>query len=608
MSTKSTALLVALAALLFAFIYFVERPAQVAANIPADQSVLPGINPEKVTSIEFQIDGGARMIRLEKSNDLWQVTAPVPYPASARHVANFLQQLAQWQWDSVIENPSSWEEFGLVQDQFTISVNQGDGVHTLKVGNLSPVGDKVYLSLLGSHQIFVAGTNVLGLISKDDFAWRDLTLMNLNLTPFQRLKVTYTNGDFMKLQLDPVTLLWKMTAPSGGARADSAKINDLLTRLQCTPIRAFATGGTLPDHPLILTFLRDANETSDTNIAVELQVGPPLTNAPEFSVATRLSPPGLIVISNAAILPWEGDYTNFLDRHLISVSPATIASVAIEGRGIENFTVQKSESNLWQVTCTNGESFPADPVLMQDWLSALTNIQVAIGRSPQADLTPFGLDNPATALVHYKLIYAANPAQTNTPATDLLFGLGTNRPPPIFEMGNGEKTVNSIDIDSFNRLPRFYWQLRNRSIWRFRSNEVVAIAIHQHGCDLRYTRNTNGIWTKPVGYAVNEPFQAAFEETLAAVGQLDANYWSGYDDSNPARFGFDEADYRISFELNRHGQTETNTVQFGGASAYVHPYASITRNDRRLIFEFPADIYAEVAQCFSIPKILWRTR
>jgi len=603
MSTKSTALIVAFAALLFAFIYFVEHPAHVAASIPADQSVLPGLDPGKVTSIEIQIDGGARMLRMEKSNELWQLTAPVPYPASARHIAVLLQQLAQWQWDSVIENPSSWEEYGLVQDRYTISLRQGDDLHTLKVGNISPVGDKVYVSLLGSHQVFVAKPNALGLIYKEDVLWRDRTLLNLNSTSFQILKVTSTNGNVMKLQLDPNTVLWKMTDPIA-ARADSAKINDLLTRLQNTPVVGFAVNGALPDKPL-LTFLRDATETNEAN---ELRVGASLSNSPDLVVAGRLSPPGLIVISNAPILPWQSDYTNFLDRHLISVSPDTIASIAVEGRGIENFTVRNTEPGLWQVTCTNGEWFPADKALMTNWLSALTNIQVGKGTSPQAVLTPYGLDHPASALLHYKLYYAGSPLQTNAPMTDLLFGLGTNPPAQIYEMGNGETTVNTIDQRSFDRLPLFYWQLRDRAIWQFQSNEVVAIAIHQHGCDLRYTRDTNGIWTKPVGYAVDEPFQPAFEETLAGVGQLVANYWSGYGDSPVGQFGFDQADYWISFELKRQGQMETNTVQFGRGSPYLHQYACVLREGRRLSFEFPADLYANIEQCWRIPPKLWRNR
>ena len=54
----------------------------------------------------------------------------------------------------------------------------------------------------------------------------------------------------------------------------------------------------------------------------------------------------------------------------------------------------------------------------------------------------------------------------------------------------------------FDRLPKAYWQLRDRAIWHFESNEVVAIDIHQRGGHLRYTRDEHNQWTLPPGSSV----------------------------------------------------------------------------------------------------------
>ena len=53
-----------------------------------------------------------------------------------------------------------------------------------------------------------------------------------------------------------------------------------------------------------------------------------------------------------------------------------------------------------------------------------------------------------------------------------------------------------------------------------------------------------------------------------ALGELRAIYWSGYGEDHLERFGFDEADYRIAFEIKRGGQMETNTIQFGKPSPH----------------------------------------
>jgi len=55
-----------------------------------------------------------------------------------------------------------------------------------------------------------------------------------------------------------------------------------------------------------------------------------------------LQPPGLIEIDQAPLLPWEGDYANFLDRHLLSVDPALIGAIEVSGAGVESFAVRKT--------------------------------------------------------------------------------------------------------------------------------------------------------------------------------------------------------------------------------------------------------------------------
>jgi len=615
-STKSTILLLAAAALLFAFIYFVEQPRQ-AARIPSNHRVLPELNPAKIAALEIHVGGGAQIIRaekinLEKTNQPWQLTKPEAYPASGELIEELLQELAQWEWQTSIDRPNSWEEYGLGQDPlFTLLLQENGQDHILEIGHISPLGDKVYLNLRGSGQVLVAGTNVLNWIPTNQLQWRDLTVLDLEGTPFQKLQVRSTNWNF-DLEVDPASRLWKMTKPLE-ARADTPQINQWLGQLQTLRVRRFvpdeahavdATGvpGPPPTTKFVLTFLRD---TSETNKALELQVGDspggPTNLQTNLAYARRLQPPGLIEIDKAPLLPWEGDYTNFLDRHLLSVSPDLIGSIEVTGAGlVDTFTAQKTADSPWRVTSANGETFLADELLMKDWLSALTGIQVEIGRSVVADKTPYGLDKP---LLHYRL-YDARPAgQTNPLVAEMLFGLGTNQPGKIFEMGNDGKYVKSIDPVQFSRLPQAYWQLRDRAIWHFESNEVVAIEVRQPGSRLRYTRDERNQWTLPPGSRVAVA-PARIEETLSQMGQLRANYWSGYGEEHLERFGFDGASEQIVLEIKKGGQMETNTIQFGRASPLFYPYASVMRDGRRLIFEFPVDLYANwVCKCLGIPSV-----
>jgi len=110
-NTRPTVFLLAAAAILFAFIYFVERPRQ-AARIAPSSRVLPELDPAKIAALEVQVGGGARVIRVEKtnspgkSNPLWQLTKPDAYPAAGALIERLLQELAQWDWQTAIDRPS----------------------------------------------------------------------------------------------------------------------------------------------------------------------------------------------------------------------------------------------------------------------------------------------------------------------------------------------------------------------------------------------------------------------------------------------------------------------------------------------------------------------
>jgi hypothetical protein len=614
-STKSTSFLLAAAVLLFAFVYFVERPRQ-AARMPPNYRVLPELDPAKIAAVEVQVGGGAHVIRAEKStrertNQTWRLTKPDAYPASGELIEELLQELAQWEWQTTIDHPNSWDEYGLGQDPlFTLLLQENGQDHILEVGHVSPLGDKVYLNARGSDQVLVAGTNVLNWIPTNQLQWRDLTVLDLEGAAFQKLQVRSTNWNF-DLELDASNRLWTMTKPLT-ARADTPRINQWLGQLQTLRVRRFipdeaqavdASGvpGPPPTRQLVLTFLRDSG---DTNIALELQVGDspggPTNSQTNLAYARRLQPPGLIEIDKAPLLPWEGDYTNFLDRHLLGVAPGLIGFAEVTGAALETFTAQKTADGSWRVTSANGETFLADELLIQDWFSNLTRIEVEIGRSVVADKTPYGLDKP---LLRYRL-YAADPAgPTNPPLAEMLFGQGANQPGRIFETGNDGKYVNSIDTNQFALLPRAYWQLRDRAIWHFESNDVLAIEVRQPGSRLRYTRDERGQWTLPPGSRV-EVAQAGIEKTLSRMGQLSAVYWSGYGEDHLEQFGLGKTNYQIAFEIRKGGQMETNTIQFGNPSPHLHPYASVMRDGRRLIFEFPVDLYANlVLRNLGIPSV-----
>jgi hypothetical protein len=594
MNWKPTWVLLTAVAVVFAFILLVEHPIRQERLRQASRSVLPGFDPATVTNIEIQPWGqpAIHARRAGLTGHAWRLTQPITYPARSERIEALLDSLAKLEWKDRIsdqelrDRPDAQEQFGFTQPRFSILLQDaGGGDRRLEVGDLSPMGDEIFLNLVGSTAICLAGAELLQLIPQDKDQWRDVSLLNLAKFPFDELTARSAAKE-LDLRRDPTNHLWYMTHPEQ-ARADSGKVDNLLEQLRLLPVSGFVSDD--PQADLEVFGLQSPPQTPDltlvlsngANLAAILQIGASPTNQPALAYARRQDPSNIVLVAREPFRAWQGDYTNFLDQHLISLSPGWIES--IETHGQDGFAVRKQTNGQWEVQAR--ENFPADATLMAEWLAALTNIPTAIEKTVVADFSEYGLGHPA---LRYSIQFG--PDAGSHAATQLEFG--TNKNGQVFERRTDEDFVNTIGRDEFDRLPQVSWQMRDRRVWSFESSNVVSVTIHQLGATRKYLRDPDGQWTFAPGYHgppfINSP---SLEEGVHRIGNLTAIYWDGIGEDSLERFGFAQADHSLEFEVRGPNGVETLRIQFGGRSPYTHPYASVVRDGQRLIFEFPADLY-----------------
>ena len=604
MNWKPTWVLLTTAAVVLAFILLVEHPIRQERLRQASRSVLPGLDAATVTNIEIQ-PWGRPAIHAQRAGHDWRLTQPITYPARGEEIEALLDTLAKLEWKGRIsdqelrDRPDAQEQFGFTQPRFSILL-RGAGVdHRLEVGALSPMGDEVFLNVVGSTAICLAGADLLQLIPQDKDEWRDISLLNLAGIAFDELTARSPAKE-LDLRRDPANHLWFMNHP-WRARADTRKVNTLLEALRMLPVSRFVSDDpqadleafglqSSPQSPaLTLVFSNGPNRTA------ALQIGASPTNNLAMAYARRQDPSNIVLIARDLFRPWQGDYTNFLDQHLISLSPGWIES--IEAHGEDDFSVRKETNGQWEVHA--GKDFSADAALMADWMLALTNISTAIEKTVVADFSEYGLVHPA---LRYSIRFGLE-AGSNA---SVQIEFGTNKAGQVFERRTDEDFVNTISRDEFDRLPQAHWQMRNRRVWSFESSNVLSVTIHQLGGTRKFMRDPNGDWTFAPGYH-GPPFinSSSLEEGVHRIGKLTAIYWDGIGDDALKRFGFAQADHNLEFEIKRPTGNETLRIDFGGRSPYLHPYASVVRDGPRLIFEFPADLYENfVEHDLTIPAAL----
>ncbi len=598
MNGKSTLILVALALILAALIFWVERPARLAGEQPVSHKVLPDFDAGKVTAVEV-FPNAQIIIRAEQSNHVWRLTKPVSYPASAAQVDGLLKVLGEMEWRSAIapeeltNRADAQEQFGFDKPAFSLVLDGSGPSRHLLIGKPSAIGDEVYLQVVGNPSIYVADARFLKILPVNKDQWRDRAILDPAITQFDGLRVRSAANRF-ELEKDAASGLWRMKAPLQ-VRADAEKIEALLSGLRDLRVSNFVSDDSQADLDAygLQTPALDLGFTMGTNQVLGLQIGAALTNNSGAAYARRSDPSSIVVLPLQPFVAWEGDQRTFLDHHLISVSPSVIS--VIEVRADDEFTLRRQTNGQWKVA--GAKTFDADQFLVDDWLSQFTNFEVQIEQTVVADLPRYGLDKP---VAQYTLKSAAAlPGRTNQILAQIQFGV--TRSNRVFESRADESPVNSIAREQFDRFPRASWQLRDRRLWHIDPKDIVSITVEQGGSARKLIRDPNFEWTLAPGSkgGIN-PFY--LEETVHRLAELKAIYWDGRGADPDDSFGIVSTDYSISLDVKAGSSVQTYKIQFGKPSPYHHPYAAVNLDGQRLIFEFPVDVYNNfVLPSLSIP-------
>src|SRR4051812_5349112 len=199
MNTRPTSILVATALVLFAFIWFVERPIRQEQQRLASRKVLQDFDPAKVTALSVTPAGQSATRAVRKPNG-WQLEKPIPYPAEVGQIDTLLNVLAQLEWNTCIparelkNRRDAQKDFGFESPQGSLVVEEGEQSRQLRIGHTSAWGDQVYLEV-GNGSIYLASAELLRFFPTNQNQWRDPALINVDST-FDALRVKSGTRNF----------------------------------------------------------------------------------------------------------------------------------------------------------------------------------------------------------------------------------------------------------------------------------------------------------------------------------------------------------------------------------------------------------------------------
>jgi len=600
-SWKTTLSLVGAAAVLFGFIYLFERHARPTTIFEAAPARLVNFRASEVTNIVVRRTNQF-VLRADRTNVAWNITLPFSYPGQTYAVERLLATLegltpgSHLSEDDLKAQKRSVAEFGLDVPSATVILQHKGQRTELQFGSKTAIGDQVYVQFINAPGIYVLPAELLSILPHTANDWRDTALVNLIESNLDRIEVRTASRSFA-IEVDPTNKVLYLSKPTR-ARASVPKVEALVRKVQAAQALQFVTddpradvdafGLRTPEAELVLGL--------GTNDLQVVQFGKSPTNDPTVVYARRMAQMNIVLAPRSVLEALQTSHAELRDRHVLSFPVAAID--AIDVRGEQNFSVRKQTNNLWFVT--EPEFMPADTDLLRDWLNRLSFVEGHVEKDVVTDFAPYGLATPARQYILKGSATNVLGALTNRVVAQL--DLGAQREKQIFARSGGEDTVYALPAPTFDRLPSAPWQLRDRRVWSFSTNQISRVTIQHRGYSRQVLRSPTGEWSlAPGSQGIINTF--AVEEMMYRLGDLRAVSWVARGDENRAEYGFNDTGHKLMIELRLADRLRVLSVEFSSRPPAPYPYALASVDGQSWIFEFPPELFSQISAYLSNPAL-----
>jgi hypothetical protein len=228
--SKSFIILVAVAAALGAYIYFVENKRDTSDTGAKKDKLFAGIESGKIEEIDIRAAGGGTT-QLKKTGDKWAIVAPESADADSNEVSTLLSTLESLEIQRVLdEQPKSMKDYGLEPARFSVGFKQaGDpAMKRIDVGSKTPTGSDLYARIEGQPKLLLISSFVEDSLNKSTFSLQDKTVLKFDRTGADMVKTEVTSQP--ALSLARKSDQWRFTAPID-ARADFSAVDALVQQV-----------------------------------------------------------------------------------------------------------------------------------------------------------------------------------------------------------------------------------------------------------------------------------------------------------------------------------------------------------------------------------------
>lgn len=375
-SGKSLIVLVAVAAALGGYIYFVEMKRDPASDaITTTREKVFTFSPGSIEEVEIT-NSGKETTKLVRQDAAWVITAPNAADADTVEVSTVVSSIESLEHTRVVsEAPESAAPFGLDPARITIGfkVTGESAPRRLLIGNKTPTGGDMYARVDGSPRVFLIGGHLEDTFDKTPFALREKSILKFSRDAADAL--TIETGP-MRVSLAKTGADWRLTSPVN-ARADFATVDGLVGRLfQARMVRLVSPDGTQNLKAYGLDKPQAAVAVGSGSSTAQLAIGAADGDANVF--ARDLSRPMVFTIEKTLLdeLRKPADDLRLKELFEFRSFSATHFNITAGGETY-SFSKKKGEGDnapdVWSMTDPTAKT--ADATKMTDLLTTTSNLR-----------------------------------------------------------------------------------------------------------------------------------------------------------------------------------------------------------------------------------------
>ncbi len=333
------------------FMVVFEKGAEPAARSLPVESPLLHIRPSSVTRLSLFV--GTNTMECVLREGQWFMIKPVEMRADSARMSRLVEAILAMRQQEVVD-PERREKrnltlasFGLESPRARVVVGTDLRTDELVLGDLAPLGDRVYVRLNGGEEVLGVSCHLSEILPLEVAGFQDRAAFPASVRQTVRLEVKHASGFF---QLALRNGAWRIQQPYD-APADGARVEQVLQRLTSLTVAGFSETGSKVDSSSFGlggedTALQVSAWCLGRTEPFVLTVGKARQADPSWLYA-RISDAGRIGYIGREVLALQAlNAESLRDRRLCDIDPALIASIALRD-GDQKLVLDKNAGGGW---------------------------------------------------------------------------------------------------------------------------------------------------------------------------------------------------------------------------------------------------------------------